>query len=154
MTSIHIRLREPTLQGRLHYHLDKQVEEYLVYLRSPIIRKIAYSVNISGGLIILGADENGILKDVEFNLLRRNWQEGNTDISYLSRAEADIQFINLPTKHYELELPVNVTRNKAYTKILISFGKTQNLNKCIILSENCEALVDNDQLQGFLITMG
>lgn len=154
MTNIHIQLREPTDQGRLYYHPDKQVEECLVYLRSPINRRITYSVNISGGLVILGADQNGILKDMELNLWRRNWQEGDINVTCLSRVEADLQFINLPTKHYELELPVNITRDKSCSKILVSFGKTKNLSKAIILSENCEALVYNNQLQGFIITLG
>ncbi|MCA9958357.1 MAG: hypothetical protein KC443_04955, partial [Anaerolineales bacterium] len=126
MTNIHIRLKEPTIQGRLYYQPDKQIEEYLVYLRSPIIRKIAYSINITGGLIILGVDENSLLKDIELNILRRNWREGNVNVMCFSRVEADIQFVNLTAKHIDLEFPVHVTRDKFYSKILVSIGKIQN----------------------------
>ena len=52
---------------------QSDVMDHLVYLSTEIRKKIAYSINIDGGRLIIGVDNLKALINIEINIPRMSW---------------------------------------------------------------------------------
>jgi len=153
MKNLLIELQAPSKQGRLYWKHDPDIDPYLICLRNPIFRKVAYIINIGGGLAVLDIDSNHIVKRVEINISKKSWVIEDEFSIICRQLSADLSFPNLLERNNEIALAVKVTVDSSYQRLNIFIGDDVSYSLCVELSENCFALVENNYLRGFSIKM-
>ena len=157
-----VNLISPTERGRLFYHPDPQIEPGMFYIDSLIHRKVAHTVNINGGQILLRADEDRTLMMVEFLRQRRNWQKANLLEAPQPVQANDIEFAFVPSERTsflgsssEFDADVTLITDENYSAVKIVIGETgaDLEKKWIALSEECFVLIIGDELRGFYIKL-
>jgi hypothetical protein len=124
---------------------DPEIIRYLVLLRDPLNSKITYSININGGELILGLNDDRRINSIELNYPRRSWTL--IDDIYL-RSDINnrgcLEFININLRHNELELPLAVQSDALYSSIKIDLGiKKMNSFWVALSSQCCVNIIDN-----------
>ncbi len=147
-----VNLREPTAPGRLYYHFDAEIDKHILLIKSAINRRWAYTVNIDNR-VLLSIDTGRILGEVEVIVPKRSWKVDTTlPIPHASQS-ADLEFVEVTHRHEFLELPVKVMTDLAQSYAYILIGSMEQEPVRVELSEKCFALVADDQLCGFFVTL-
>jgi hypothetical protein len=149
MSAIQVELAGPTKLGRLY----PQIVEGVLSLESAPRRQWPYGVNVDYSLI-LDLDSSHTLAHVELLDEKRLWKvvDPFPDKPYITR-KANLVFPKHIIEHEIFEQPVKVVTDKRKDHVLIWFGGTLREAAAVELSENCLALVEDNQLLGFYVTL-
>ncbi len=153
MEIIKIGLRNATARGRLYYYRDPQIERNILFVQNNIRRKRVYTVNVNN-LIILSADLDHLLMNVECIYRRKAWIESAGLAIPNPMFEADIELIDLPSKNNYFELPVRITTDVNQNYAQIVFGNPEIDSDWVALSNHCFALISSQSvLSGFFVKL-
>lgn len=153
LKQVQIQLSEPTERGRLYYYQDLEIEKNILFIQNNIRRRRSYSINISC-LVILGIDDNHLLKSVEIIYPQRAWEIESSPATIRDSFAADIVIPNLSSKTTNIELPVVVLTDHQKSYAQVSIGTLDEDAEWIALSNQCFALIKESLLQGFFISLG
>ena len=150
MDKIRVVLREPTLNGRLYYQRDSEVEDSIIYVHNPNLRKKAYSILVSYD-IILFIDPALVLYFVDFKIPKQKWTLSSIAPPTISKM-ADIGFENSDKREVHVELPISTETDPSYSYVFFTFDQpiSQQAN-WVGLSEQCAALIDGEFHKGFFV---
>jgi hypothetical protein len=149
LDSLRVRLQEPTALGRLYYQNYPSIESSITFIRSAIRRQDVYTINLDS-TVIFGVDQDKRLKDVDFMISKSIWKVAPVPEPQPLQA-ADIVFTEVQNEHAYLVLPIRVVTNESKTYAHIVFDEEEPEGDWIALSEQCLALIAEDQLKGFHI---
>jgi len=170
MPEVIVELRNPTEQGRLYYERDPEIEGHIVYIQTPMRRRIIHSVIINGGQAILEFDADRILLDVEFISNWNAWRKLPVlEVPRVSRI-ADLALSNLEPdperppstkidrdgflRHYcSFDTVAMKTTDANRSCVQFLFGTTEPVGEWIALSHQCFALVADNFLRGFFVQL-
>jgi hypothetical protein len=153
MNALRVKLKDATSNGRLYYTSDPEIEPLVLFIKNPNQRKMAYSINVNGGGMLLALDNHRILQSAEFIIHRRVWKKGIFDTIPEPKIIADIEFSNVYRKYTELDLLITVTTDDAYRYVRIILGEEEPRMEVIGLSDHCYALENSGYLKGFFIKL-
>lgn len=130
-------------------------ENLLVYVKNPEFKHIAYYVNISGGLVVMGLDEGRVLKDIEFNIKRSNWEEEKELSAPTEYTYAGLEFTNINERSNEIDTQVLARTNQTRSVVWFQWGEEPHASKgfWLALSDYCFALIYGNRFSGFLIKL-
>jgi hypothetical protein len=135
--------------------VDKPKGRYL-YLGHPIDTKIAYSVNIHGGLLLLGTDPSRALTTLELNISMSHWRRSDDDLLRPAPTlRGCLEFSNINSRHNEFDDidPVAYTDEKnSFVNILID-GKDKQGPIWAGICDKCCANLSDDRIVGFWIDL-
>lgn len=154
MNDIRISLHEPTAHGRLIYQPDPQVEKHLLFISSPERSPRKYTLNINGGQIIFGIDENFTVQSVEFNIPRTAWKITPRYETPHTNRSASLLVKGIDERLTQIEWPrgtvtVNTDNTRSYAHVAL--GHAPPRATWVALSEQVLALVMEDSLKGFFV---
>ena len=175
MNEILINLVSPTDLGRMYYSPSRSKISYpLLYLESPISRKMDYAIVIKTNIVLM-FDSDGILINVEFSLPHQAWKNHSKfeDELPTPSSVADLKFIGVQSSRKKMVQPRLVKRKSGftfnhydlenistefYTDTQFTFAKVilckhTPLSTWVELSNNCMALVSENYLKGFFINL-
>lgn len=156
MDYLRVRLQQPTLAGRIYYRPDPQIEPHILFIASVNRRRLAYTININGGEVLIGITADRILQDVEFLIPRRAWNVVPRTIFPQSTHVADLVFPYVAEENVVVEWPrgtVSVTTDVQYSYAYAQLGESPPGALWVALSEQCFALVAEDLLKGFFVAL-
>jgi hypothetical protein len=153
MGELIIKLQEATSNGRLYYTPDPEIEPLVLFIKNSNQRKMAYSINIGGGGMLLNLDNNHILQSAEFIIHRRTWKKVFLDAIPEPKFFADIEFPNVHAEYTELDIPITVTSDSTYNYVRIVLGEVEPLMEYIGLSDRCFLIEHSRYLKGFFIKL-
>lgn len=151
MDALSIALNKPTLEGRIYYKTDPQVEKHLIFLQSNLRRNIFYKIFING--VLLEMDSNKLLYDIEIQIPRRVWKIENSVTIPANIEEADISFPNLHKKSESYNLPIQIVTDHTYSRAQVFWGNQRSPSRSISLSNDCYALIYEQRLVGFFVNL-
>jgi hypothetical protein len=151
MNEILIHVTDPTDQRRLIYHRDPEIEPMLLFLRNSAKHRTIYNININGGAVIIGADDNKKLINLEIGIPQASW-DLSLKIDWPTKSiSGDIEFSQLHTRHSEFMIQTKVFSNKNFELVFLHIGTQPGEIIWVSLSEQCMAGILGDTLVGFLI---
>lgn len=153
MGVLRVELRPATGAGRLYPRYGADI----LSLESRLRRPWAYGVNLDS-LIIFDLDADRVLANVDVLLPRRRWRTARAlDVPRVWK-QADLIFTPETVAHKNFSLPISTAAVEHKTRVRIEFGSPANTPapavRAIALSEACLALVQDDILIGFDVTLG
>jgi hypothetical protein len=150
LEEIRVTLNDPTLQGRLFYYRDPEIDNRLIFIRSDMRRKSIYKV-VVGGSLMIGIDNDHLLYYVEAIIPKRFWKVREGISLPDSSSPYDVTFPYLSERGSMLERPFEVLTDPEYQFVHILFGEKNPRSRNIALSEQCFAILNEDILAGFIV---
>jgi hypothetical protein len=148
MTGIPVSVAPPTAEGRLYPRYQNSIG--ILTLNTNAIRPCPFGINVDGCLTF-DFDDKGVLAGVELMLPMSAWK-GKASTSAPSGAAGNLLLSapeRAPTDYW---WPVTVSKNVQTDAGRIGFG-SGDYNRSVRLSENCFALLLDDELTGFWFTL-
>jgi hypothetical protein len=155
MNELYVRILDDTKPYQLLLANDTEVKNHLIFLKNPVESRIVYSININGGELILGLDGSRRINSLELNRSKKDWQIINEKpLSQPITNKGCIEFVNINSRHNELDLQIVVQTDKLYSGVKIDIGIEKVLNPLwVAISEQCFAEIAGDYLKGFWINV-
>ncbi len=147
---------ELTDENKIVLYPAKGAEDLIVYVKRPGFERMSYYVNIAGGQVIIGLDNNRILKDIEFNFPRNKWKEEREIVIPTKYTPANLQFINVVQRSNELDLPVLALTDQLKPVVEFYWGDRKPDSPVLwyALSNQCFALISDNLFKGLLVKLG
>ena len=144
---IRVLVQPPTKRGRLYPRYDEDAGILVLESREP--RAWPYGLDIDG-MIVLDIDESRVLANLDLHIRADLWERASTAFWPNEVNSGDLAFPDetLKTKSFHLPLRVRTNPNVHYIRVDIGEREPQQY---VALSNECLALVTEDQLVGFMI---
>jgi len=132
----------------------RESREQLLLFVNPTDSKIIYSMNVRGGLFLLGLNNLKRITSLELGIYRKNWTILNGD---LSRPQPTIngclEFVNIDSRINEFdELLLRTYTDKSQSAVKIEIGGDDRTNSLwVAISKYCLAELVENYLVGFWI---
>lgn len=155
MEKLLVRSIDRTESNTILPYPAKGAEEMILYAKNPSFHHIAYYVNISGGLVVMGLDERRVLKDIECSISRSNWKENLLVREPTEYIFAALEFVKIIERSNELDLQVFAYTNQLQSIVVFYWGEAlfNPPGIWLALSSQCFALISADRFRGFLVKL-
>ena len=153
MENILVQFRPQTVNSRLLYKYDAQTDQFLIYVKSAIRKQRMARVNVSGGRMLLGVDNERIIESIEFIIRKRAWKVAPLDEFPISQFPADLLLVQETINQRTFEIPVKVTTDERYSYMNVIIGEREQGGIWVELSNQCLALVIENRLKGVFIKL-
>ena len=144
---INVLIQPPTKRGRLYPRYDKDAGILVLESREP--RAWPYGLDIDG-VIVFDIDETRVLANLDLHMRADLWERTSSPFWPNKVKSGDLAFPDEMLKVKSFHLPLRVRTNPNVHYIRIDIGERE-IQEYIALSDECLALVTEDQLVGFLI---
>ena len=149
---VRVSLRKPTVPGRLYYQYDAEIDKHILSMETNVRRPWLYEINIDNQ-ILLDLDDERVLGLVDIMIPKHSWEvDAVLDLPHAAQV-ADLIFPEVTHRYEFIELPIKVKTNKIRSYACVLIGSIEEKSIWIELSEKCLALVANDRLCGFFVTL-
>lgn len=152
MEVIRVHLRAPVPGGYLLYHHDAEVDEHLLWLKTPASRPWSYKVEIDSQ-ILFGLDAERMLVSLEILLGRHLWRVVPLEALPVAVQPARLEFSRATLRQRYFEMPVEITTNESRSYLWIQIGLSEQSAIWVALSNQCLALIAGDRLKGFFVAL-
>lgn len=132
----------------------REIRELLLLFVNPTDSKIIYSINVRGGLFLLGLNNLKRITSLELGIYRKQWIIlGDNMLRPESAVKGCIEFVNLDSRLNEFdELSLRVYTDKEQSAVKIEIGDHDRTNSSwIAISRCCLAKLVKNYLVGFWI---
>jgi hypothetical protein len=135
--------------------VDKNPRGRYLVLSHPTNSKIIYDINFTGGLLLLGLNNDYILNNLELNIYREYWKR--LDAKFLKPQQINkrsVKFLNINASHYEFDIPLSVYTDNTQSAVFVEIETyAESDSHWVAISENCFMRILNNQLIGFWINL-
>lgn len=148
---LRVEVRAPSENGRLwpRYVVDSGI----LVLESRVLRPWPYGVNVDN-VVICDLDADRVLANVDIQAKRRVWRRVSPFPEGPTAAERGDLALSVGTiKHRFFHPPVDVRSNYDRSRVLVWFSSRRKASRAIELSPRCFALLHDDCLLGFYVTL-
>ena len=158
MAEIKVHLVEPTPEGRLYYFRDPQIDTHILYISAKTKSfwgKQAYSVNVYA-TVFFGLLVDRRLYAVEIFHNYKFWKVDESVKIPDKSIPADIIFPWVKERGFSIEEDENRGEYRidpGRNVILISFGMKIENPTYVALSEQCFAILNDDNMVGLIIKL-
>jgi len=145
-------------KGELLLGLDENPRIRYVYLGDPVDSKIVSCINIGGGLLLIGLNNQKRINSLELNIARGYWQD--LPDAQFRRPDPTlsgiVEFTNMNpipvrTKCFD-DLPLHIYTNQKLSGIKIEIGTFERASSAwLAISDNCLVELLDNYLVGFWI---
>jgi len=148
VSGISVSVERPTEAGRLHPVYD--ADAGILSAESHVAREWPQGVDVDGN-IVLDVDASGVLANFDLHVGKKLWPHGEVNWPGAGTAKAgDIRFSTSALARKSFHLALRVAYNPEDRSVHIAIGE-RSATRFVCLSEDCIALVDGDDLVGFLV---
>lgn len=151
MKSIQVHLQEPTAKGRLYVSHVPETQSDVLVIKSRVRERFFCTINVSTE-VLLDLDANRILTSVTVLNPIRLWRVTSPMRLPRTVQAADLQ-IEARQKAESIDLPVLVTTDESKSFAYVQFGEIPPNAIAVALSEECVAIISEDQLRGLFVTL-
>lgn len=147
MTGISVEVRPATPEGRLYPRYDE--ESRIVVVESRMPRNWPFGVDVDGR-IVFDLDERRVLANFDIHIPRNRWDKSLDEVLPTSVQSGDLAFTKQAIEQKSFHIPLRARCDQSSTVLRLEFGDA-GVDRKIQLSDRCVALLNGNELIGFII---
>lgn len=154
LENVLIELSPWTVHGSLYPRYDNDAD--ILVVESRVRREWTYGINIDDAMI-LDIDADRILANIDLMIPRRRWKgiplNVAPPVAPRPSRKANLKFSMASIEQKSFHLPLEVKAHPGKTSIYILIGQIQPDALWVALSKACFAVIDENKLLGFYVSL-